>query len=330
MKEMSENQYIDNMINILKDKLEKDYSDGNTKRDAHPKSLGLLKATFLVDNNLPKALRVGVFREPKSYPAFIRISNSNPKVQGDNKKDVRGFSIKLLGVEGKKFIDDEKYTQDFLLVSTKTMPLGTVKLFHDALYYNLKVSPLVYLYKTIAQGNIKKLKDVAFTRKHHTSPLDICYFSTTPYILGQEIVKYYIIPTSKYKSVFPRHLTKSYLTDNMKKHLSQSEASFDFLIQLKKYDMPVEDASIEWSTEKSPYIKVGEIIIEKQNFDTKERNDLSENLSFNPGHSLLEHKPIGGLNKARVKIYRELSLFRHKKNKKTLVEPTLDDFNYLK
>lgn len=329
MKEMSEDQYIDNMIDILKNKLEKDYKEGETKRDAHPKSLGLLKAKFVVNNNLPKALRVGLFKEAKSYPALIRISNSNPKVKGDDKKDVRGFAIKLIGVTGKKVVNDEKNTHDFLLVSTKTMPLGTVKLFHDALYYNLKVNPLVYLYKTISQGNLNKLKEIASSRKHHTSPLDICYFSTTPYMLGQEIVKYCIIPTSLYKSEFPKKLTKSYLTDNMKKHLSIEEARFDFMIQLKKNNMPVEDASIEWDLEKSPYIKVGEIIIDKQNFDTKERAFLSENLSFTPGHSLLEHKPIGGLNRARVKIYKELSLFRHEKNNKKLIEPTIEDFNNL-
>ena len=329
MKEMSEDQYIDSMIDILKTKLEKDYKSGETKRDAHPKSLGLLKARFIVTGNLPKALRVGVFKEVRTYPALIRISNSNPKVQGDNKKDVRGFAIKLLGVEGKKFIDDEKNTQDFLLVSTKTMPIGTVKLFHDALYYNLKVNPLVYVCKTIAQGNLSKLKEVVLSRKHHTSPLDICYHSTTPYVFGQEVVKYCIVPRSTYKSEFPKNLTESYLSDNMKKHLSLDEARFDFMIQLKKHNMPVEDASVQWSEEQSPFIKVGEIIIEKQNFDTMERKYLSENMSFTPGHSLLEHKPIGGLNRARVKIYRELSLFRHKRNNKSLFEPTIDDFNNL-
>lgn len=327
MKEMSEDQYIDSIINIFKEKLEKDYKSKETKRDAHPKSLGLLKAKFVVNEDLPKALRVGIFKEPKTYPALIRLSNSSPKVQGDDKKDVRGFSIKLLNVQGKKLLDNEKNTQDFLLVSTKTLPLGTVKLFHDAIYYNIKVNPLVFLFKMASSGNLGKLKDIAFSRKHDTSPLDICYYSTTPYMLGQEIVKYCIVPTSKYKSKLPKKLTQSYLSENMQQHLREAEATFDFMVQLKKHNMPVEDASIEWCEKKSPYIKVGEIIIDKQEFNNNKRDELSENLSFSPGHCLIEHKPIGGINRARIKIYQEMSAFRHKRNNKNLIKPTLDDYN---
>ncbi|MGL6108366.1 hypothetical protein [Romboutsia sp.] len=329
MKEMSEYQYIDNIINIFKEKLEKDYKCGQTKRDAHPKSLGLLKAKFIVNSNLPKALRVGIFKDSKTYPAIIRISNSNPKVQGDNKKDIRGFAIKLLDAPGKKLIDDEKNTQDFLLVSTKTLPLGTVKLFHDAVYYNFKVNPLVFLCKMISSGNLNKLKDIALSRKHDTSPLDISYYSTTPYMFGQEIVKYCIIPTSKYKSKLPSKLSYSYLSDNMQQHLRESEATFDFMIQIKKHNMPVEDASVKWCDKKSPYIKVGEIVIDKQEFINKKRAILAENLSFSPAHCLVDHKPIGGINRARIKIYKEMSTFRHKRNNIHLVEPTIEDYNSL-
>lgn len=329
MKEITDDKYIDNIINILKEKLEKDYPLGETKRDVHSKCLGLLKATFIVNNNLPKALRVGIFKNNNVYPALIRISNSSTKINGDDKKDIRGFSIKLLGVNGKKYINHELNTQDFVLVSTNTMPLGTVKEFHDAIYYNLKVSPIVYLCKSIFNGNIHKIRKIASEKKHHTSPLDIRYYSTTPYMLGQEVVKYCIIPTSEYKSTLPYKLTNTYLTDNMQKHLKENIASFDFMVQLKKHNMPTEDASVEWSLERSPYIKVGEIIIDKQHFTTTARYDFAENLSFSPGNSLVEHKPVGGLNKARVEIYNELSNFRHSRNNKKTLEPTIEDFQQL-
>ncbi|MGL5346581.1 MAG: hypothetical protein ACRDA3_04470 [Peptostreptococcaceae bacterium] len=324
MKEMTDEQYIDNIIKLLKEKLDKDYKPGETKRDAHSKCLGLLKARFIVNNNLPKALRVGVFKEKRVYPALIRISSSSPKTNGDNKKDVRGFAIKLIGVNGKKYTNLEINTQDFLLVSTSTMPIGTVKEFHNALS-----NPLIYICKSTINGNVGKLKKILSARQHHTSPLDICYYSTTPYMFGQEVVKYCIVPTSKYKSTLPKKLTSSYLTDNMQQHLNKDIATFDFMVQLKKHTMPIEDASIEWSVEKSPYIKVGEIIIDKQNFNSNNRYNIAENLSFSPGNSLIEHKPIGNLNKARVKIYNELSNFRHLRNNEALIEPTLSDFENL-
>jgi len=85
--------------------------------------------------------------------------------------------------------------------------------------------------------------------------------------------------------------------------------------------MPVENAGVEWSEKESPFIKVATLRIPPQIFRTREREELAEDLSFSPAHSLIEHRPIGGINRARVEIYRFLSEFRHKQNKKHLVEP---------
>ena len=44
-------------------------------------------------------------------------------------------------------------------------------------------------------------------------------------------------------------------------------------------------------------------------------NELGENMSFSPWHALEEHRPLGGINEARRRIYRDLSKFRHDQNK---------------
>jgi len=67
-------------------------------------------------------------------------------------------------------------------------------------------------------------------------------------------------------------------------------------------------------------IKVATLRIPSQTFRTLERQELAEDLSFSPAHSLVDHQPIGGINRARVEIYRHLSEFRHKQNHKQLVE----------
>jgi hypothetical protein len=121
----------------------------------------------------------------------------------------------------------------------------------------------------------------------------------------------------------PPKLTDHYLTENMEKHLAANEASFDFMIQVQKDPsrMPVEDAGVEWSEKESPFIKVATLRIPAQVFRTREREDLAEDLSFSPAHSLIEHRPVGGINRARVEIYQYLSEFRHKQNNKPLIEP---------
>lgn len=320
------------IICILEDKLKKDYKKGNTKRDAHPKGLGLVKAYFKVDENLPEELRVGIFQPGKIYSTFIRFSSSGNKVKSDKIKDIRGMAIKLVGVDGKKYSNDENYTQDFVMITMPTMPIGTLELFRDVIYYTLKKkNPIMLLYSIAKKGNIKDLKYIIKRRRNQTSPLDIRYWSTTPYKFGNHVVKYSAIPNSEYKSKLPNKLTTDYLSKNMQKHLDEYDAIFDFLIQfqLDEKEMPINDSSIKWDEKKSPFIKVAEIIIPKQSFRTKERENLEENLSFSPGHSLLEHKPLGDINIARSRIYRELSRFRHMRNDEQLIEPTEADFKKL-
>lgn len=319
---MSEQQLINQMQSILQEKMERDYPKGQIKRDAHPKCLGLLTAKFRIDEHLPEYLYTSVFKPGKSYDALIRVSNASGKIQSDKKKDFRGFAIKLLDVSGKRFSSDEKQTQDFLLMSFPTMPLGTVKLFRDAVYYSIKVNPIVLLLKLIFTGKASVLKQLSQGKKFDTSPLDITYWSTTPYQFGSKQVKYKIVPTSKVKSTLPEKLTDNYLTQNMSKHLAKSPASFDFFVQCFENEKttPIEDAAVEWKT---PFIKVATLEIEPQEIDTRKRFELAEQLYFSLTNAVVEHAPLGGINRARTQIYSHLSQFRNKNNGKEMLEPTI-------
>ena len=321
-----EERLIKDMAVLLQEKMTTDYPAGQTRRDAHPKNLACLQAEFIVEQNIPAELKKGIFEFPQTYPAWIRISSSNGNIQSDKAKDLRGFAIKIMGVKGERFQtqNEEKETQDFILISHPIMPLGTVKLFHDAVYYSIKWSPLVFISRLVMSGNFHIINELRKARQNQTSPLDIRYWSTTPYLCGPDhSVKYSLVPTSRIKSSLPPMLTDHYLTENMEKHLATNEASFDFMMQVQKDPgrMPVEDAGVEWSEKESPFIKVATLHISPQTFRTREREELAEDLSFSPAHSLIEHRPIGGINRARIEIYRYLSEFRHKQNNKQLVEP---------
>jgi hypothetical protein len=108
----------------------------------------------------------------------------------------------------------------------------------------------------------------------------------------------------------------NYLREAMTQHLASQEACFDFKIQLQTdaVKMPVEDPTVEWDEQKSPYVKVATIKIPPQNFNTEERKRLDEKQSFSPWHTLPEHQPLGGVNRARKRIYGELAKFRNDMN----------------
>lgn len=123
---------VDRIVGLLKGKLVTDYQRAPIfLRDTHPKSNGLVQATFTVEPNLPEELRVGLFKEPSSYKSWIRFSNATPNVTPDTDKDFRGLSIKLFGVEGKKLLDDEKLTHDFLFIAHDTFSTGNPREFGD-------------------------------------------------------------------------------------------------------------------------------------------------------------------------------------------------------
>ncbi|MFH1885437.1 MAG: catalase family protein [Pseudomonadota bacterium] len=320
-----EEKYIDELTMLLMKKTEKDYPPGQTLRAAHPKQHGCVKAEFIVEPDLPEYLRVGVFKEPRSYQAWIRFSNGAPKVQPDSARDVRGMAIKLMGVGGEKLLEDEKeeVTQDFLLISHPVLPVGNVEDF-------LKLTDaainggLFWFLANPFDSHLRELGIAFQALKRHADLLQIPYWSTTPYLFGPgRAVKYFAKPCTQPAGKTPKSHDDNYLREAMKRKLAREEASFDFMVQFQTDPgkMPIEDARINWDESMSPFVKVATIRIPPQDFDSPGQMDFSESLSFTPWHSLPEHKPLGGINRARKHLYRALSIFRHERNGAERMEP---------
>src|ERR1019366_3056859 len=71
-----------------------------------------------VAEKVPAELRRGIFQEGRVYRSWIRYSNGAGRATKDSKGDARGMAIKILGVPGPKLSEDEKATQDFLLINS--------------------------------------------------------------------------------------------------------------------------------------------------------------------------------------------------------------------
>jgi Catalase len=298
---------------------------GPDLRKDHPKSHGLLWGEFKVEGNIPEALKVGIFAQPKTYPIWMRLSNAasvekRGHLKSDLDPDVRAMAIKLLQVEGKKVLDDEQETQDFLLINH---PIFFV---HDAQgFANLMKA-------SVGQANEEELRSLAptfevlqeITSKQVANPLLIQYWSTTPYQFGTQAIKFSVKPhTSDTSSLIPdsdtylREAAVKYLTDEGK------DATFDFLVQLyvDEQKTPIEDPMQEWKEADSQFIKLATIRIPAQKFDFAERQRLDEGLAFMAWHTLHEHAPLGSVNLARKKVYQEIAKARRNNLHHRTVEP---------
>jgi hypothetical protein len=296
---------------------------GIMRRDAHPKMHGVVRAEFIVEPNLPPELRVGIFSEPRTYHAWIRFSNQSNRISPDSKADIRGMAIKLMGVPGEKLLEAERdeQTQDFILISTPAFVTKDVEEF-DGLLKSIESSFPAQIWFYLTHGRV--IVNVLKALKKFANPLQVRYFSTTPYLWGSTAVKYSAIPRVEVADTIPKSPGDDFLRAAMVRQLERGEARFDFAVQLQTdaHAMPIEDPGKQWSEAASPYRKVASIVIPRQSFDSEPQRAFGENLSFTPWHSLPEHRPLGGVNRARKLVYAFISTYRHEKNGVPRREPT--------
>jgi hypothetical protein len=325
-----EQEHIDSLIRQLRGKMEREYVKTRTLRDAHPKLHGCVRAEFSIEPNLPPELSIGVFGQVRTFPAWLRFSNQSAKVDPDSKPDIRGVAIKLMGVDGEKLLQNETHetTQDFILISDSRFVTKDVAEF-DGLVSALTGGflGLVWYFLT----HLRVLRNLKSSLRRHANPLGIRYFSVVPYMLGNKAVKYSLIPRDAVETPLPENPPESYLREAMVNQLRSGAAVFDFAVQFQTdpYKMPIEDPGVTWDEALSPFRKVATVTIPSQAFDTPERREFADNLSFNPWHCLPEHRPIGGISRARRQVYQALSIFRHERNQAPRAEPTVNDKEWL-
>lgn len=316
------------IVKLLQEQMIRLYEKNNKKqlRQIHPKMNGCVKAEFIIEKNLPKELRVGLFKEERSFPAWIRFSNGNTKPLNDNKKDIRGFAIKIMNVPGKKIVESKANggNQDFILMNTKSFVSKYVKNFHGILkVVTTPLTPISLLSKIT--GIFKYLPIIIKSGKAKIKcnhPFQLNYYSTVPFRFGDETkaAKYAVVPSEKNELEYTDKSNSNFLRLNMNATLLKHEIVYNFFLQFQTdaEKMPIEDPTIEWN---SPFIKMATIRIPTQVFDTPEQNEFGDNLSFNSWHALPEHRPLGSFNRVRKIIYGEMYTFRHQHNHLKDAEP---------
>jgi hypothetical protein len=316
--------HIDSLIHVLRAKMQRDYNNSRILRDAHPKMHGCVRADFSIVPNLPSQLSIGVFKQARRFPAWVRFSNQSGTIQGDSKRDIRGVAIKLMEVEGARLLPDGPpgTTQDFILISDSRFVTRDVAEF-DGLVKAMVAGtiPVAWYFLT----HLRVLRNLACSLRRFSNPLAIRYFSVVPSLLGDRAVKYALTPNRGNQCLVPKRRSDDYLREVMVDQLMSQDAVFDFSVQFQvdPKRMPIEDAGVTWDEKLSPFCKVATLTIPSQVFDTPNRREFGDNLSFNPWRCLPEHRPLGGISRGRRQVYQSLSAFRHGVNQAVLQEPTV-------
>jgi hypothetical protein len=228
---------------------------------------------------------------------------------------VRGFALKLVGVPGKKLIVglEQEATQDFLFVSQPSLPfrdadefMGFVRAAKDG---PAKLVPrmfghfgfwraLVVLRRVLSMPSVRSFATHVF----HTG---------APVAFGPTAAKLALFPIDS--APLPAKRGDDSLRDDLTARLKVGPLAWSLRAQVFVDDRltPIEDTSVTWS---GPWLELGVLTIPKQDPTSargKEIAELVQTLSFDPWHSVEEHRPLGAIMRARAHGYKASVLGRN-------------------
>ncbi len=318
---------------------------GRSVRISHAKAHGLLKGELIVEDGLPSELAQGMFAQPGKYEVLVRMAQQPGELLDDSKLSTdRGLSVKVLGVNGPKLEGHTAATQDWVFDVGKQFLAGGMKEFLQAFKPNAEIAPKLSdsvkgavstaarAANTILNAVGVNSEKLGFYGHPVVHPATEEYFSQTAFRYGDYVAKLGFFPTaSALKALKDQPFdpeTPDALRDAMNGYFKTNPAEFELRVQLNTglEDMPIENAQAEWAETLSQYQTVARLVIPAQIAWDPAKDDYFEDLSFSPAHALVAHRPLGGINRARLLAYKVLAARRLADNGKTVRMPaTLAD-----
>ena len=325
------------------DILETTYENsGHAIRSVHAKSHGIAKGTFIVEEGLKPELAQGIFAESGSHEAYIRMSTNAGDILHDNIHLPRGFALKVCDVKGARLPDAAGDTQDFIFLNAPAFPAPNAQAFAKNLALTSKTTDKAEWLKKIAADTFKLANDArekvgldsapslaALGGVPHSEPMALEYFSATPFRYGRYVAKFLLRPAADWMKALEGETVETgddrdALRHHVREQFMQYDAEWDFCVQLLRdvEKQPVEDSSVEWPQDVSPFEKVATLRVPKQDsWDERLVREVNETLHFSPWTGVMDHLPMGNTNRARQETYRHSVRFRAERNGCPIHEP---------
>ena len=310
-------------------------------RASHAKTSACVVGELIVSSDLPPELAQGLFAKPATYRIAVRFAQGPGETLGDRVSTHRGMSIKVFGVVGDKLPGHDADTQDFVLATGTTFPSGTAAGFlRDGTAIG-KSTGLPEVVKSAVSSTMRNFNRVLhafgtesaladFFGHPFSHPLSDSYFSQAPMRFGKHVAKLGAAPVSDAQLGLREWRLDPHADEDGFRHAAtdffrENDVTFELKAQLwaDADRQPIEDASVPWPDDISPYQTVASIRLPRQNAFSPERVQFFDDLmTFQPAHSLAAHKPLGSVMRARLQVYKALSEFRHRKNSIAAQNPT--------
>ena len=327
----NEEAHLDSIVSSFENQMRGLWKPGAFERGGNTKTHGIVRGEFTVHDDLPEQFRHGIYAAPQTFRAWVRFSGPGPYITPDI--DDVGFmsiSIKLTGVPGAKLMDQEQHTLDMFGVSTPTFVTPDTKA-NAQLQVESGKNAQIFYFLNLHRPHVLDMIMQGLWIKTQTSPFEAPYFSCVPYLLGEgQAMQYSVWPKTTSRTPIPRLPLRppdDYLRKAMVAALAEGDVELDIRLQLQTdpHLMPLENNAVLWPERLSPRVSVATLRLPKQRFDSPAQMEFAKQLSYNPWHTIAEHRPLGNQSRARRRMYLELSKLRQAKNAVPHAEPTGDE-----
>lgn len=273
------------------------------ERGLHIKQHGGVRARLEIEAGLPATHAHGLFAKPGTHEAFVRFSNGSARDQHDKQPDLRGFAFKVLGVEGEKSLGNAD-TQDFLLIDEDTLPFRSPEEFVTLLESAENVATLPF--KLVGRLGFRAfglIGGIAKFKGSRGSVLDLAYHSVAPFCVGPYAGRMHLVPIhqpSPHGKAMPE---RDYLARELAPRVAAGGLSYAVELQLLGAGDSVEDVTLSW---KGPRVRVAKLTLvadDPKSAEGQRLDALVRELSFDPWHTLVTHRPLGLSMRARKHAY---------------------------
>lgn len=317
----------------------KDY--GHAVRSVHAKGHALVEGHLTVKDGLPPEFAQGLFAKGGEYRVIARFSTAPGDILDDSVSTPRGLALKILGVEGEREASAEDATQDFVMVDGPAFGAPKAKAFLANLKMLAKTTDKAEGLKKILSAVLRGTETVLETVGMESAtiktlggvpsvhPLGQSYFSQTAFRYGDHVAKFSLAPVSPTLT----ELTGSKVAmigrpDALREVCGEvfienpTEWSLRVQLCVDAEKMPIEDPSVVWDEELSPFVEVARLRVEPQpSWEHGKAEGIEDSLSFSPWHCLSAHRPLGVMNRVRREAYEMSAGFRGDFNKCPMHEP---------
>ncbi|MYZ43539.1 catalase family protein [Schauerella aestuarii] len=331
-----EAETIQGLTEALRSISERVYEDsGHAVRSVHAKSHGLLSAVLDVPEGLPPHLAQGIFAKPGRYDVVMRFSTNPGDILDDSISTPRGLAVKIIGVEGERLPGSEgENVQDIVMQNAPAFTAATPKAFLKTLKLLAattdKAPGLKKALSAVLRGTEKALEAVggeSGTLKSlgghpETNLLGETYYSIAPVRYGDYVAKLSLAPVSASLTNLtdaPVEINghPNGLRESVNSFFVQQSGEWEVRVQLctNVETMPIEDASVRWPEDESPFVTVAKLTAGPQTAWSEARAAVvDERMAFGPWHGVVAHQPLGGVMRARKTTYQSSADYRSERN----------------